>query len=340
MKEQNLNEVKKDFNLIDIGKVTALFCVVMMHTICDNFNPIFKIVQMGCMAYFFFASGFCFKESYSEYSTLKFIAKNIRAQIIPYFLGAFIGIFVCFKFPEFYTNDLKEIFEMILIECKPIAFGLVWFLFVLFQIRIVFFILWKILGKIKNFVATIIFVVLVYLVFIFFTIYLVNNNIRLPYKVDVASVAMTFYILGFIVKYTGIYKYLNKLAVAMPLLIASKYIAVYLETNFIKCSNIVEFLFDDYLIWQIIQILSIISFLCIGVIFSKVTFLVYLGKNTFYPYLIHAYVSWLVEELYAKYISGYQKYAFSDIREILLLSLISFVASYIIGYVLKLIINS
>ena len=95
------NNINYDF--IDVGKAFAFFCVVIMHTVCDNENYIFKIVQMGCMAYFFFASGFCFKESNYKCSFIQFLAKNVRTQLIPYFIGAFIGIFVCYKFPYFYT---------------------------------------------------------------------------------------------------------------------------------------------------------------------------------------------------------------------------------------------
>ena len=332
------NNINHDF--IDVGKAFAILCVIIMHTVCDNSNSIFKIVQMGCMAYFFFASGFCFKESNYKYSSIKFIAKNIRTQLIPYFIGAFIGIFVCYKFPNFYTQDLSEMFQMILVECRPIAFGLVWFLWCLFQIRVVFFVLWKLFGGISNDIVKIIVIIMLYILFILLSIYLVDNNIRLQYKIDVSIVAMTFYILGFLVKYIMLYKYIEKPIVALIVLFLSKIISIYFETKFIRCSNIVDFLFDNYFIWQIIQILSITSFMCIGMLLSKTKLLVYLGKNTFYPYLFHAYILWVIEELYGQHVIGVVRYSFYDLREILSIALIAFVSSYLLGYVLKMIIDS
>ena len=76
--EQKTIKSNINYDFIDVGKAFAIFFVVIMHTVCDNENNIFKIVQMGCMAYFFFASGFCFKESNYRYSSVKFIAKNVR----------------------------------------------------------------------------------------------------------------------------------------------------------------------------------------------------------------------------------------------------------------------
>lgn len=120
----------------------------------------------------------------------------------------------------------------------------------------------------------------------------------------------------------------------------SKILSVYLETKFIRCSNIVDFQFDNYYIWQIIQILSIVSFACIGVLLKKIKLLLYLGKNTFYPYLIHTYILWAIEELYGKHVTGVIRYSFYDLWEILSMSSIAFVSSYLLGYALKKIINS
>ena len=332
------NNINYDF--IDVGKAFAFFCVVIMHTVCDNENYIFKIVQMGCMAYFFFASGFCFKESNYKCSSLQFLAKNVRTQLIPYFIGAFIGIFVCYKFPNFYTQDLSEMFQMIFIECRPIAFGLVWFLWCLFQIRVVFFILWKLFGCISNNIVKNLSIIILYIIFIFLSVYLVDNNIRLQYKIDVSIVAMTFYILGFLVKHTLLYKYIEKPIFALMILFLSKTLSIYLETYFISYSNIVDFISDNYYIYQIIQILSITSFMCIGMLLSKIKLLIYLGKNTFYPYLIHTYILWVIEELYGKYVIGVVRYSFYDLGEILFMVSIAFVISYVFGYVLKKIINS
>ena len=89
----------KDYRLINVGKFFAMFCVIMMHSIRDNNNLIFKLVQIGCMAYFFFVSGFLFKdknlfknENESIITSCRCLLLNDRQNPV---VADFLQIFFC-----------------------------------------------------------------------------------------------------------------------------------------------------------------------------------------------------------------------------------------------------
>lgn len=83
MSSMKISFSENNYRFIDIGKSIAMYFVIIMHCIRDNGNYVFKLVQVGCMAFFFFASGF-------------YIRKNIKIII---FLNIFVKMsnFVWFR---------------------------------------------------------------------------------------------------------------------------------------------------------------------------------------------------------------------------------------------------
>lgn len=331
----------EDFKFINVGKFFAMFCVVMMHSIRDNYNLIFKIVQIGCMAYFFFASGFLFKGDEEKSSVWKYVIKNVKNLLLPYFVCAALGVLSVYVWPDWYPNVTTDyILESIFITCAPIGFTLVWFLVVLFTIKIVFFILWKAISILKNKILLMTLLVACIIVLNFVAQYLIRyyqlGNPRINWKLDCAVVAMMFYIIGFICKCLKVYKIFIFKWVSLILFVIARIVCGYIEVNMIAGrTNIFDFAFgNDFNIYFINQIIGILSFLALGSVCRDIKLLNYLGRHNLYVYLSHSYVLWGVEEMYGKII-GETKYSFYELREILLISVITYIISIFVSEMLK-----
>ena len=348
----------KDYRLINVGKFFAMFCVIMMHSIKDNNNLIFKLVQIGCMAYFFFVSGFLFKdkdlfknedgsiiEVTYNVNPFKYIARNIRTLLYPYLVCSVIGILSIYLWPDWYPEVTAiNIFESIFIYFQPIGFGLVWFLAVLFTVKISFYILWQFIKLFKN--KTIISILLIasLIGLNFLTQYLIQyyklGNIRLPYKIDTTIVALMFYIIGFLFKYWKLNKIFNYKWVSLILFIIFRVLCSYIEINYIPGkTNICDFEFgNNFYIYFINQLFGVLSFLSLGSLLRDIKLIDYLGRNNLYIYLSHSYILWIIEEIYGKII-GETHYSFYILKEILLLSIITYIITIIFSEILRKLLN-
>ena len=326
---------QKYYNYIDIGKFFAMYFVIIMHVIQDNNNLYFKIFQIGCMAYFFFASGFLFNpEKISP--TSKYIFKNLKNLLIPYLICGIIGIVVIHLFPSWYGEyTKKDIFESIFILGQPIAYGVCWFLICLFEVKIAFLIIWKIVSALKNktFITIILMIIVILLNLLAMHIieYYKNGGQRLPLKIDSTIIATTYYIIGFLFKYLNIFMVFKNKYFSLFAFAVTRILATYIELNYLQITNICDYIFNyNYILYYINQLLGIISFVSIGNILSDVKILSYIGRNNLWTYLVHTYILWIIEEIYGFFV-GATHYSIRNIYEIFFLSTITYIISILIS---------
>ena len=327
------------YNFIDVSKCLAMFFVVLMHCIMPQNSIEFRAVQVGAMAYFFFASGFVFKENYKEQNIFNYIAINIKKLLTYYFAFAGIGLIICYLFPYWYRDfSFRDLMYSILYIGQPIGMGLVWYLICLFEVRIIFFVIWKLVSRLKNKKAQVIILIVVVIILNINTrdlqyYYILTDIKHLPLKIDAAIQATSFYTLGFLFKYLNLQKYFENKTYSFLIFIFTRAIVTYIEINFMSYTNICDFYFGhSYILYFINQLIAIISFIALGMVFRDIQFLAYLGKNNLYIYLVHTNVIWGVEEIYALFTKE-SKYQFSDIREIIPIALIAYILSVLIAEV-------
>lgn len=341
LKTKLYNASNGNFDFIDVAKFFAMIFVVLLHCIGDNSNVNYKVVQIGCMAFFFFASGFVFKEEYKDYTLMRYIAKNIKSLLIPYFAFAGIGLIICCLFQQWYShytfiNYMFAIFYM----AEPLGSGLVWFLACLFEVRIAFFILWKIISCLENKKAKIVMLILCIVFFYFATIRLKYYYdelliIRWPLKLDSALIAICYYIFGFLFKYSGAYKCLYDKKRSLIIFAVTRIVATYIEINMLGITNICRFYFEPSIfLYFINQMIMVISYAALGSIFRDVEVFKYLGKNNLFIFLIHAHVIWFISELYGS-ITGFTRYNYVNWIEIIPISLIAYIITIIVSEGLK-----
>lgn len=343
-----MNELeKKEYSFINVSKFFAMIHVVILHTIMDNRNPIFKIVQVGVMAYFFFASGFLFDSDINILSLRKTFLKNTKKLIIPYLSLSLIGMYVCYYFPNWYGEyKFEDYIKSIFFIGQPLGYGLLWFLICLFFVKTGFLIIWCIVNLIsdifyKLFSVNKKIISSILLIMVLITIIILDGRLyqylrielytRLPLKIDSACIAIIFYIIGFLTKYLDLYKAFTNRIICIFILIIMRYLANFIEMNYIVVNNICDFLFEDsFYMYLINQIIMIIGFTALGNIFRDVKLFNYIGKNNIYMYLIHIFVLWYVEYIYCIVNNIENNYQFYDLATIVPISIIAYIVSLII----------
>ena len=317
-----------------------MFCVVMMHTVSENTNYIFKLIQVGCMAYFFFCSGFLFNVENCHTNTLKYIAKNIKSLLIPYFVCATLGALSVYLWPSWYEGvTASDIFRCTFITCAPVGYGIVWFLISLFTIKIIFFLLWKIIHKIHNKKVIVIVLLGILILCGYLTHRFIEYNsvvsTRVNYNLDISIVALMFYIMGFLFRYLDLNKIFSTKKVSIAILIITRIICSYIELNIITSTNIYEFNFgNNFYIYFINQILAILSFLAIGNVLKDVKMLNHFGRHNMIIYLSHSYILWFVEKFFGRYIWEL-RYQFYTWGESLLIATIAYLITIIVSEILR-----
>lgn len=183
---------------VDIAKSIGIFLVVLGHT---EINPDLKtFIYSFHMPLFFIISGFLLK---TESSFKEFFIKRFKRLMIPYFVFSFLTyLFWVFVTGRHGIGLVSEIGYL-----KPIIGTLVglshndflvhnislWFLYVLFQIELIYFFVSKVKNQVLLFSIPIIFSFIGYLITSVF-------HLRIIYGFEKVLIAQIFYFVGFILK--------------------------------------------------------------------------------------------------------------------------------------------
>ena len=323
------------YNFIDVAKAFTSYIIVMVHTITPNNLYGFKLIQIGAMALFFFSSGFLFKDSYTDLSFFPFLKKVAKKCLIPYLIGAFLGIIICYLFPSWYGEySFKDILYSIFVMGAPYAFGAVWYLLCIFFIEIIFYLYIKNAEFLKAEYK--VFSIIMFILIFFCLAKILNGYyslpvfIKLPLKIDSACTGIIYFAIGYLFKYLKFYKLLDNKILCIVIFIVTKALSLFIENKYLGYTNICDCIYDNYNFYFLNQILGIISFISLGLIFANVKILQKLGLNNLLIYLLHPYVLWFLEEIYGKII-GVVRYEFNNIVEVLIITTITYVLTAILS---------
>ena len=176
---------KKRIVYIDFMKGVCILLVVVFHLDNDAYGVhTNEMLQSFRIPMYFFLSGLFFK-TYDGF--VDFTRRKLNNIIIP--LVFFMLLSLCYAFvKEFYKSGYSFLQAFSLIP-NPIEYNVpLWFLVVLFEVNIIYYLLQKILPRIAVIVAAILLSAVGY--------YFATNGHFFFLYLDIAFVAMPFFILG------------------------------------------------------------------------------------------------------------------------------------------------
>lgn len=201
---------KKRIVYIDFMKGVCILLVVAFHL--DNYAlgvHTNEMLQSFRIPMYFFLSGLFFKtyDGFADFSRRKI--NNIIIPLVFFLLLSFIYVFV----KEFYISGFNYEETVSLIPANPIENNIpLWFLVVLFEVNIIYYLLQKFLPR----VAVIVVAILLSAVGYFFAI----NGEYFYLYLDIAFVAMPFFILGSEVRRLGLLEKGPHIAVRLAMVVA------------------------------------------------------------------------------------------------------------------------
>lgn len=206
---------------IDAVKGVAILTIVASH-IGDlwKFFPGTFYVYQECVSIpiFFFIAGYLFNvEKYLDKGIL-FLKTRFNSLIVPLFYFAVISCFTQYAYYKitgsalllkFWDSDLLTILLNIIQVNTDLFFKLesLWFLSALFICEILFYILYKIIGKRTFLLGVVVFAMAI-------PIWIVYNNIHTPFYYASAIIGMGLYFAGHVFRKYDLFKYDNLLAIA------------------------------------------------------------------------------------------------------------------------------
>lgn len=194
---------KKRIEFIDLAKGFCIILVVFNHIHKDYDAPFlladcFKVFRMPL---YFFLSGLFFKSYESFWG---FIKRKTNKLLIPFI---FFFLLTSFVMPNIISVllggrfDLSLLWSFIYPEFFP-NFP-IWFLYCLFELNIMFYVIYLVAGKFKKYNLLVMTVLSLIIGFVGY--YLGHIKLNLPMFIDSAMSALPFFYIGFITrKYTYI----------------------------------------------------------------------------------------------------------------------------------------
>ena len=178
---------------LDVAKFIGIFCIFLGHFGTSAGNAYWFVFTFH-VPLFFFLSG-CAENLSADIPLYKYVLKNIKTILIPCYLFAIISVVLQCVFTNTHVEVLPSLIQILkgCIRNHFFASGL-WFLTCLFVIKIVFYILRKLL-KFK------VLVLLVCLAFYFVAQLVITPKPiitpNMPYNIDSACYYIVFYAIGY-----------------------------------------------------------------------------------------------------------------------------------------------
>lgn len=274
--------MEKRIKYLDVAKFIGIFCIYLGHF--GNYAGLaYGFVFNFHVPLFFFLSG-CTESLSSDCSWHKYVLKNIKNILIPFYLFAIISVVLKCVFTNTHTEVSHDL-SVILEGCIRNQFFSIslWFLTCLFVIKIVFFFLRKLLKfKILLLLACLAFYLIAQLVITPAPI----KNPHMPYNIDSACYYIIFYALGYccfevIHSFLAFDNVLKKVIVCMVGGMSFVFSAVlfFKKNPFYYFGENTVISLISYLLTPIIVILLI---LLISRIIENVDLFVAIGKNTLF----------------------------------------------------------
>jgi fucose 4-O-acetylase-like acetyltransferase len=298
---------------IDIAKGLGLFLVILGHIIQLKFpenygeNSMRMWIYSFHMPLFFFLSGAVFRFGIGKGG----IRKVIIHLIIPYCIFILCGLFISFAIPQWHPKSVKSVMVEIFYLVTPNALHMssIWFLFCLAIVQIMFILLRCLKLDLKwEIVIVVIFMTISFLVtpskINWLKIPFTHINIpRLPFKLDTAFMALSFF-------YTGnkmmIHKKIDQL-VAMKLknkillLFFMLFINIIFGTILNKTIDLADNFYNNLFYFIIAAYSGIFVVLLVSTIIGKMPIIEFYGINSLPVFSFH-FLFLYVYEIFSDYI--------------------------------------
>lgn len=330
------------YNWIDSLKGFGVILVILGHL--PTSPELHKYIFSFHMPLFLFISGYLFNQKkYSQ--ARKFITSRVRSLLFPYFSLTIVSylIFVLTsysfshnKFHLPYGGDFsKTIYSTLYASFNFEHFnsvlfnGPLWFLPCLFVTSLIFYFLFKIFNKSLN--LFIMAIVLVSIIGYYSVNYL---PMALPWSIDIALNAVTFYSAGYLFRnyFEDKFFRITKIII-IPLLLISLF-SINMD---ITDLNLWKFN-ENYLTFYLIALSGILSYIYIFRKIGSSRFLEYYGKNSLIVFGLHIPIFWIINDVirYISIVSGLEiiteNFIFSIVKTFFVLALVlpfTFVANKI-----------
>lgn len=271
----------KRIEWLDIARAISILSIIMFHSVGGGI--IFYILGAFCVPVFFVMSGIVYNDK--DFSVV--LRKKIKTLIVPYFIFVGLGLIITMIIPSWRAKfTIKDfVFDMIYADPNGVNVSSVWFLVCLFLVSLACCLILKLNKKIQYGL-----VVLISIVGFTFSYLYINKAIsfRLPLNIDVALVAILFFMIGYWAKdviKNAVDKITNSsviikviiLFVLAVIWIVVSYINGQVNFHALMFKNLLLYFISAFSAFAFVFIFSsILSQTCLKGIFS------WIGKNSLY----------------------------------------------------------
>lgn len=269
---------------IDVAKGIGIICVIIGHMGIPSF--ISKYIYSFHMPLFFFISGYVFK--FKDIDIFEFIKIKSNRLLKPYLYFSFIIIIMWFFINNDWNGLRLGLYYTLVGEGGGIA---LWFLVCLFNVEIIFFIVFKLVRN--NFYRDIILIALgisSYILSVF--------KIYIPYKLNVTGTAIIFYTIGY---YINNYKINSNVAIKLKskfifvlIVIINIYTCYFNNTGTIGHVDMNTNFYGNVLYFYISALSGIYLIVKISKSIENISILKYLGINSLIILCIHGQIPELI----------------------------------------------
>lgn len=266
---------KERISYIDFMKGLCIILIVIGHIPNFSFDAILPNLNFALKSFriplYFFLSGLFFK-TYNGFGD--FLRKKVNNLVITLLFFHFLSSLLCFPLIEIVHHYRPDIDVGIpssyaipsFFRRQWYAAGALWFLVALFMVNILYYLFYKYLNKIVRIIAIVLCSVTGWV--------LMKYKIELPFELDIALVAMPYFMLGSVVKSKGFLQS-SKYDKYGFLAIIPCSIVVYL------CSSDINFLYQvvpDYFSLYLVPFLAVLSLFWFCKNLGYVPFVSYIGR--------------------------------------------------------------
>lgn len=274
---------------IDSAKGIGIILVIFGHLLSLD-SPLSSIIYSFHMPFFFLVSGI-FANASGKF--FPYLSKQIKRLLVPFLIVFAIGMAVTFLIPSLRLQKITDVIPL-LIYARPIEInvGPIWFLACLFDVTIFFWIYFKLILSKNNLLINLISLGVLTIIAFFLPKVEEKVGFQLPFKLDVAVMALVFYTIGFLLKrYFLSENFGQPLWVRMTQLVSTLLIVILLPYFFIDQTYLSGGTYGpDLFLYIFTAFCGSIFVLTLGLIFSKVRLLNYIGKNSLIIFSIHSLI--------------------------------------------------
>ena len=273
---------------LDVAKGLGIILVVLSHLL--NQKSYLNIFIYSFHVPLFFCISGVFSNPNTKLKS--YIFKSFKRLIIPYIAFFFIG----FVFTLIFNREIIEkssinyiIWQFVFAKPTDLNVGPIWFLPCLFVVKVYFYIINKLLIIKKNIFLNIL--SLLFIALIAFEIPVLEHKFQLsmPFKTDVAIMALVFYIVGYYLKneFINNSNFINKYNLCLISL--SSIILVIVPYYLLGLTNLSGGIYGDDLFYYLLCSFSgTILIVSISYHMKESRLLLFLGRNSLLFFSIHS----------------------------------------------------